>query len=54
MKHGAPKVTYSKGGSGAEGASVGAVVVGETPYAEMQGDRADLTLTPEDMRVIYK
>jgi len=50
---GITKVTYSKDGSGAEGASVGVVVVGETPYAEMQGDRADLTLAPEDMRVIY-
>ena len=50
---GITKVTYSKDGSGAEGASVGVVVVGERPYAEMQGDRADLTLEPEDFRVIY-
>jgi beta-glucosidase len=47
------KVTYSEDGSGAEGASVGVVVVGETPYAEMQGDRADLALAPEDVRAIY-
>jgi beta-glucosidase len=51
---GATKVTYSKDGSGAEGASVGVIVVGETPYAEMQGDRADLTLAPEDVRAIHK
>jgi beta-glucosidase len=50
---GITKVTYSEDGSGAEGASVGVVVVGETPYAEMQGDRADLTLAPEDVRSIY-
>ena len=50
---GITKVTYSKDGSGAEGASVGVAVVGEKPYAEMQGDRADLTLEPEDVRVIY-
>ena len=50
---GITKVTYSKDGSGAERASVGVVVVGETPYAEMQGDRADLTLAPEDVRAIY-
>ena len=36
------KVTFSKDGTGAAGASVGVVVIGETPYAEMKGDRADL------------
>jgi beta-glucosidase len=46
------KVTYSKDGSGAEGATVGVVVVGETPYAEMQGDSADLSLAPEDVQAI--
>ena len=45
-------VTFSEDGTGAGGASVGVVVVGETPYAEMQGDRADLTLAPEDVRAI--
>jgi beta-glucosidase len=43
------KVTFSKDGSGAEGADVGVVVIGETPYAEMKGDRADLALAPEDI-----
>jgi beta-glucosidase len=46
------KVTYSKDGLGAAGADVGVVVVGETPYAEMTGDRIDLTLSPEDQDAI--
>ena len=31
------KVTFSKDGSGAEGANLGVVVIGETPYAEGNG-----------------
>ena len=46
------KVTFSKEGSGAAGADVGVVVVGETPYAEMMGDRDDLTLAKEDVAAI--
>jgi beta-glucosidase len=46
------KVTFSKDGSGAAGADVGVVVVGETPYAEMMGDRDDLTLAKEDVAAI--
>jgi beta-glucosidase len=46
------KVTFSKDGSGAEGADVGIVVVGETPYAEMLGDREDLSLAREDVAAI--
>jgi beta-glucosidase len=46
------KVTYSEDGSGAEGADVGVVVVGETPYAEGFGDRADLGLRQEDVEAI--
>ncbi len=46
------KVTYSKDGSGAQGATLGVVVVGETPYAEMQGDRSDLRLDTEDVAAI--
>jgi beta-glucosidase len=46
------RVTFSMDGSGAAGASLGVVVVGETPYAEMMGDRADLRLAPEDVRAI--
>ena len=46
------KVTYSKDGTGAEGADVGLVVIGETPYAEMFGDRTDLTLAAEDVAAV--
>jgi beta-glucosidase len=46
------KVTFSKDGSGAQGATVGVVVIGETPYAEMKGDRADLALAPEDIAAV--
>ena len=46
------KVTFSKDGSGAEGATMGVVVIGETPYAEMKGDRADLALAPEDIAAV--
>ena len=46
------KVTFSKDGTGAEGADVGVVVIGETPYAEMMGDREDLSLTAEDVAAV--
>ncbi|HET7294081.1 MAG TPA: glycoside hydrolase family 3 N-terminal domain-containing protein [Vicinamibacteria bacterium] len=48
------EVTYARDGSGAEGADVGVVVVGETPYAEFKGDRADLSLDAEDMEAIAR
>ena len=41
-----------KDGAGAAGADVGVVVVGETPYAEFIGDRADLSLAAEDRAAI--
>jgi beta-glucosidase len=47
-------ITVSRDGSGAEGASVGVVVIGENPYAEGRGDRTDLTLAPEDAAVVAK
>ncbi len=47
-------VTTSADGSGAEGADVCVVVVGETPYAEMFGDREDLSLAKEDVTAIEK
>ena len=47
-------VTYAKDGSGAAGADVGVVVVGETPYAEYKGDRDDLSLAQEDVDAIAK
>ncbi len=46
------KVTFSKDGTGAEGADAGIVVIGEKPYAEMFGDRADLSLSIEDLAAI--
>jgi len=48
------KVTFSKDGSGAKGADVGVVVVGETPYAEGVGDRDDLSLDAEDAATIER
>ena len=46
------RVTFSRDGSGAVGADVGVAVVGETPYAEMFGDRTDLSLGSEDVQAI--
>jgi beta-glucosidase len=46
------KVTFSKDGAGAEGATVGVVVIGEKPYAEGNGDRASLALAPEDIAAV--
>jgi len=48
----ATKVSYSRDGTGAEGASVGIVVIGERPYAEGVGDRADLSLAKEDVEAV--
>ncbi len=45
-------VTYSKDGTGAAGASVGIAVIGEKPYAEGDGDRADLRLSQEDIDAV--
>ena len=49
---GSTNVTYSLDGSGAEGASVAVAVIGETPYAEMRGDRENLNLDPEEVAVV--
>lgn len=46
------KVSTSPDGSGAAGADVAVVVIGETPYAEMQGDRDSLLVSPEDQRAV--
>jgi beta-glucosidase len=46
------QVTYSLDGTGAEGASIAIVAVGEKPYAEGIGDRSDLSLGEEDVQVI--
>jgi beta-glucosidase len=45
-------VTFSDDGKRADGADVGVVVIGETPYAEGYGDRADLTLSNEDRETL--
>jgi beta-glucosidase len=49
---GGASVTYSRDGSGADGADAGVVVIGETPYAEGVGDRADLALAAEDVAAV--
>jgi beta-glucosidase len=46
------KVTFSKDGTGATGADLGVVLIGETPYAEMKGDRVSLALAPEDVAAV--
>ena len=46
------QVTYSADGSGASGADVAIVVVGEDPYAEFLGDREDLALSDVDQKAI--
>jgi beta-glucosidase len=46
------QVTYAADGTGAAGAAVGLVVIGEKPYAEGMGDRADLALAPEDVTAV--
>jgi beta-glucosidase len=46
------RVTTSPDGSGAAGASVAVAVIGELPYAEGEGDRADLSLDARDVAVI--
>jgi beta-glucosidase len=49
---GGASVTYSRDGSGAEGADAGVVVIGETPYAEGLGDRSELSLAAEDVSAV--
>jgi beta-glucosidase len=48
------EVTFSPDGSGAAGAHAIVAVIGETPYAEMKGDRADLRISPSDAALIAK
>jgi beta-glucosidase len=47
-----PQVTYSRDGSGAAGATIGIAVIGETPYAEFQGDRTALPFDAEDIATV--
>ena len=46
------QVTYSVDASGASGAEAIVVVVGEQPYAEMKGDRRELTLDAADRQAL--
>jgi beta-glucosidase len=48
------KVIYSQDGSQGEGVQAAIVVVGESPYAEMKGDKEDLSLSKEDEALIEK
>ncbi|GBD25786.1 Beta-glucosidase BoGH3B [bacterium HR30] len=45
-------VTYSFDGSGADGADVVVAVIGERPYAEYTGDRADLSVESRQVEMI--
>jgi beta-glucosidase len=48
------KVTFSAEGNGAENADVIIAVIGETPYAEMKGDKIDLSISTKDANLISK
>ncbi len=48
------QVTFSPDSSALAGADAILVVVGEQPYAEMKGDRADLRLAPEDVELVQR
>jgi beta-glucosidase len=45
-------VTYAADGSGAAGADLAVVVVGERPYAEFFGDTADLAINKDDLAAL--
>ncbi len=47
-------VTFSPDGSDVKGADAVVVVVGELPYAEMKGDRQDLSLPATDIALVEK
>jgi beta-glucosidase len=48
------EVSYSEDGSGASGADLALVVVGEEPYAEFLGDREDLSLSADDIASVER
>ena len=48
------EVTYSADGSDGDSNGVAIIVVGESPYAEMFGDRADLSLSGEDAATVER
>src|SRR6185295_6181274 len=55
IKKAAPRatVTYSPRGDVAAGAQVAVIVIGEKPYAEMKGDRQELTLDADDVAAVH-
>lgn len=48
------RVTYSPDGAHLSGADAIVVVIGEEPYAEMKGDRAELNLATADLALVEK
>jgi beta-glucosidase len=46
------EVVYSPDGTGLTGCDAILAVVGEGPYAEYKGDRADLSLDPADLKIL--
>jgi beta-glucosidase len=54
LKKAAPNASVVKLGAGepVPAADLAVVVIGETPYAEMKGDRTDLTLDPADVAAV--
>ena len=54
IKKTAPKATvvHAKTGEATSKADVAVVVIGEPPYAEMKGDRPDLSLDPADIAAV--
>jgi len=54
IRSAATTVTFSADGSGGEGAKVGIAVIGETPYAEMMGDRQALRVEPNDIAIVAR
>jgi beta-glucosidase len=48
------EVTFSADGSEIKNADAVIAVIGETPYAEMKGDRADLALATNDVALVEK
>jgi beta-glucosidase len=54
LRNGAPdaQITLAADGTGGAGAEVGVVVIGEEPYAEFMGDKADLSLAPADVEAV--
>ena len=47
-------ITFSPAGSDVKGADAVVVVVGELPYAEGNGDRSDLRLSPADVALVQQ